>query len=327
MSAAETQHQPAPGAAQAIVRDAIKLFSKKPKKLSPDEQKNLDECLIQAAWNGKMETVKTLLAADADVHAWSDLALRGASGNGRTDTVQALLAAGANVHVGDDSALCNAALNGCAETVQVLANHIFAPESWRGNSRAEIEAYAAALYSKIEIYGATPERLHEAGFILVDCALTCWEHVRPPAPGAAQTIVRDAMTDAKPKRLSPDEQAKLDGRLIDTASNGDTEEVRKLLADGADVHAVDDFALRWAVRQGHTETVKVLQEAITKRDAQRVNETLELERQRNPLLAGTGLTFAESRPEDIEALLREAMAEQDRPGGPADRDYVPLPSP
>ena len=45
------------------------------------------------------------------------------------------------------------------------------------------------------------------------------------------------------------------------ATNGRTETVQVLLDDGADVHAVEDYALRWAADKGHTETVKLLLDA------------------------------------------------------------------
>src|ERR1039457_1743237 len=184
----------------------------KPKKLSPEEQTNLDRCLIsaardgdtetvqtlltagahvhaqndyalrRAAWNGHTETVKTLLAASADVHAVNDYALRWATENGRTETVKTLLAAGANVHARDDWALCLAEFYGHMETVRVLARHIFAPDSWRGKRRAAIEAHANSLYDKIKAQNIQPERLREAGTILIDSALTCWEQVRPAPP-------------------------------------------------------------------------------------------------------------------------------------------------
>ena len=49
-------------------------------------------------------------------------------------------------------------------------------------------------------------------------------------------------------------------KLIDASNNGHTETVKVLLEHGADVHADDDWALRWASYNGHTETVKVLLE-------------------------------------------------------------------
>jgi hypothetical protein len=173
-------------------------MTKKPNQLSPDEQRNLDNRLRDAAADGRTETVRVLLASGADVHAKNDLALRWAAYHGQTETVKVLLASGADVHAGDDLAL-----------------------RW-------------------------------------------------------------------------------------AAHDGHTETARTLLAAGADVGAGDDYALRWATRNGHTETLRVLQEALKNEVARR----LELERQQNLLYVGTGLTFAKSRPEDVEVLLRDAIAEQ-----------------
>lgn len=217
-----------------------------PKKLSPEEQKDLDwrmsdaasrgdtqavrrllaaganvhvsddNAIRFAAKHGNIETVQVLLAASANVHAGNDEALRGAADHGHTATVQVLLTAGANVNANDDEALCWAVNRGLAETVtvllaaganvyvrdnwalhwtaftgrtqmmQVLARHIFASESWCGKSRTEIENHADALYNKIKTFDFSssikPEYLRQAGTILLDCALTCWEQVRPPPP-------------------------------------------------------------------------------------------------------------------------------------------------
>ena len=123
-----------------------------PQKLSPEEQKKLDKRLIEAADLGDTKAVQTLLADGADVHA------------------------------GDDDALCWAVWFGHTETVQILARHIFAADSWRGKSRAEIEAYATALYNKIEAENPKPDRSRQAATILADCTIDCWHQVRPPPP-------------------------------------------------------------------------------------------------------------------------------------------------
>ena len=140
--------------------------------------------LCWAAENGHAKTVKILLAAGADVHAQNDWALRSAACWGRTETVKVLLAAGANVHGKDDCALRRAAYFGHTETLRVLARHIFAADSWRGKSRAEIEAGASGLYDKIKANIPSnpikPERLRETGHILIDAAIDCWHQVRPP---------------------------------------------------------------------------------------------------------------------------------------------------
>ena len=158
----------------------------KPQERSAEEQSDLDSRLIGAADRGDTKAVQTLLASGGDEHAKDDLALRLAAENGYTEIVQALLAAGADVHAGDDYALRWAATFGHTEIVQLLVRHIFAPESWRGKSRAEIEAGASALYDKIKANIPSnpikPEYLRQAASILRDCALDCWFQVRPPPP-------------------------------------------------------------------------------------------------------------------------------------------------
>jgi hypothetical protein len=179
-----------------------------PTTLSPDELSDLDVRMTDAARDGDSETVQTLLAAGANVHAGGDYALRVAACIGHTETMGVLLAAGADVHAqndlalwwavsvdrteavkvllvagaDDDGALSWTAWNGHMETLQVLARHIFAPDAWRGKKRTEIEDHANALYDKIKAESPEPDRLRQAGSILLDTALTCWEQVRPAPP-------------------------------------------------------------------------------------------------------------------------------------------------
>jgi len=151
-------------------------------------------------------------------------------------------------------------------------------------------------------------------------------------------------------------QERLDWELWWSAGYGYTDDVKKLLAAGANPSAGYNAALRRAASHYHTETVKVLQEAINKqdtqrrnewncdtergleavdtfinkRDAQRAKEKLELETQRNPLLTGSGLTIPKYGPDDMETLLREATAGQEQMrfptrAGALGRDYIPLP--
>jgi ankyrin repeat protein len=57
------------------------------------------------------------------------------------------------------------------------------------------------------------------------------------------------------------DQAKLNELLVQESENGRAEGVKLLLDAGADVHAGDDEALRWASEMGRTETVKLLEAA------------------------------------------------------------------
>jgi hypothetical protein len=41
--------------------------------------------------------------------------------------------------------------------------------------------------------------------------------------------------------------------LINACEAGTVDEVKRLIAAGANVHANDDYALRWASRNGYTE--------------------------------------------------------------------------
>ena|ERR1022692_1754630 len=180
--------------------------------MTPGEQENLDNRLTAADGHHDIKTVQALLAAGADVHAWNDHALLWAAVRGHTEMVKVLNAAGGEVHTNNDWALCIAAQHGHIETVQmllaahadvhahsdwalrwaagyghtetvkVLAKHIFAPNAWRGKSRVEIEAEAGGLYEKIKAENPPSEHLRKAATILVDCALQCWEHVRPASP-------------------------------------------------------------------------------------------------------------------------------------------------
>ena len=64
-----------------------------------------------------------------------------------------------------------------------------------------------------------------------------------------------------------------DNALAECAKYGHTEWVKYLLARGANVHFAADYALRWAKYNGHTETVKVLQDHIAKEyKVKKVNE-------------------------------------------------------
>jgi len=85
---------------------------------------NKDHVLACSAGYGKLDFVKYLLAAGADVHANNDWALQWASKNGHIKIVKVLLAAGADVHAKDDYALRWASYYGHTEVVKVLKDHI-----------------------------------------------------------------------------------------------------------------------------------------------------------------------------------------------------------
>jgi len=76
----------------------------------------VDRAVCMAAWEGHTETVRALLDAGADVHAWTDAPLWEAAMKGHADTMRALLDAGAD----QDVALVVAVENGLVELVKEL---------------------------------------------------------------------------------------------------------------------------------------------------------------------------------------------------------------
>jgi hypothetical protein len=83
-----------------------------------------DNALAECAEHGKLDWVKFLIAAGADVHYWHNYALCMASANGHLKVVKELLRAGANVHANNDEALDWARDEGHQDVVDFLEDHI-----------------------------------------------------------------------------------------------------------------------------------------------------------------------------------------------------------
>jgi ankyrin repeat protein len=79
-----------------------------------------DNALVLCAAHGKLEWVKFLIAAGADVHYWYDYALRWAAENGHLEIVKELLKAGADVHAYNNEVLRSASAYGYLEVVKEL---------------------------------------------------------------------------------------------------------------------------------------------------------------------------------------------------------------
>lgn len=101
------------------VEQQVKNFMK-----SINQEYNLDSALVECARFGKLEFVKYLLNAGADVHAYNDYALSYAAFNGHTKVVKVLLNAGANVRARNNLALYWANTNGHDDIVKIIINHI-----------------------------------------------------------------------------------------------------------------------------------------------------------------------------------------------------------
>jgi hypothetical protein len=73
------------------------------------------------------------------------------------------------------------------------------------------------------------------------------------------------------------------GRCKLRPSYGHTQTVKVLLAAGADVHAEDDLALRYAAAYGHTETVRILVRHVFAPDSWLEKTRAEIEEEANAL--------------------------------------------
>jgi ankyrin repeat protein len=215
-----------------------------------------DRALQWASDKGHTEIVKLLLDAGADVHARDDYALRWASDNGHTEVVKLLLDAGADVHAYDDYALRAASDKGHTEVVKLLLD-----------AGADVHASDDAALRLASHYGRT-----EVVKLLLDAGTDV--HAKDDlalrwASEYGYTEVVKLLLDA-----GADVHANDDFALRLASHYGCTEVVKLLLDAGADVHAADDLALRWASGKGHTEVVKLLKDHIAKEKGRVVKESL-----------------------------------------------------
>jgi len=180
---------------------------------------NKHNALVYSARHGKLDFVKYLLAAGADVHDNTDYALRYASYYGHTEVVKVLLAAGADVHAINYSAIQLAYINGHTKVVKVLKDHIA---------------------KERKVKESLNEKFTEDSDPIEDMNIGMMHQIKLWIESIGESFEDK------------------DNALCICAEYGKTEFVKFLLAVGANVHVYNDYALRWASREGHTEVVRVL---------------------------------------------------------------------
>ena len=84
---------------------------------------NKEDVLIEASKIGNLKAVKYIVEQGADIHAWSNLALRMASENGHLNIIKYLVDKGTNIHAQDNYALRWASLRGHLNIVKYLVEH------------------------------------------------------------------------------------------------------------------------------------------------------------------------------------------------------------
>jgi len=102
--------------------------------------KCLNGLLVWAAGASNTTAISYLLSSGADVHAWSDMALRWAAERDNLDAVEVLLDAEADIHAVNDEALTMAATRGNFATCEVLLSNganLHAWDEWALRKAAE----------------------------------------------------------------------------------------------------------------------------------------------------------------------------------------------
>ena len=207
--------------------------------------------LYWAAEEGHTECVKQLLAAGADVNKANEKGetpLFWAAYEGHTDCVKLLIAAGADVNKADEKGetpLYCAAYKGHTECVKLLI--AAGADVNKANEKGETPLY------KAEEGGHT-----ECAKLLRAAGNTHVPTIEEPAP-TPKITQQAAQAELRLKGITA---AEYDSKLLEAAENGKTEQVKLLVAAGADVNKADNdwdrTPLYRAASEGHTECVKLL---------------------------------------------------------------------
>ena len=83
---------------------------------------NMNQTLIKASQEGRLDHVMIAIANGADIHVWNDSAVMLASMKGHLDTVRYLVSVGAYIHIYDDLLVKLASRNGHADVVDYLVS-------------------------------------------------------------------------------------------------------------------------------------------------------------------------------------------------------------
>lgn len=222
--------------------------------------------MTAAAFGGRTEILRRLLAADADVNSPHGWALQAAASEGHADIVEALLNSGADVdaltrreNFPQETALQRATENGRLDIVRLLLDRGANPSLHGGEEAPPV--LAAAVYAEEDILA----RLIKAN-ANVNAFRGCDRST--PLINAARFISGTRSLERLIKAGALVDATDKDGKtaLIAAAEVGDTEVVRFLLEQGADVmHTTKSGknALKTALESGVMDCVEVLVDHVS----------------------------------------------------------------
>lgn len=208
---------------------------------------NLNDELINSAQNGDLAKLKKCLTRGANINAsdeYGETALTQACDSGHYDIVQFLAENGADTNADGGKGLMFASYRGYLAIVQILAQNganVCAKDSdgWTALMFAAERGYFDIVQFLVE-NGADANARNDVGCGALEFSATdeIWEYLKPKASSVDKDLA-----------------------LINFAMRGNAEQVKSLVAQGADINATDSTgwtALMFAARDGHFEVVKLL---------------------------------------------------------------------
>jgi hypothetical protein len=142
---------------------------------------------LAAIESGDTKLVERLIAKGANVSGelWNETPASCAIHYGHPQILEILIRHGLDPRSDNDHLFSLAVHNEERGVLKFLCATVFAPDLWRGKTRAEIENAADAIYRNFEkeiTFELTKQWLQIARIELIDAAMTCWERVRPDPP-------------------------------------------------------------------------------------------------------------------------------------------------
>ena len=201
---------------------------------------NDTKALHHACKEGRLEIVKCLYEAGADIHAGNEYVLRLASQNGHFEVVKFLIEKGADIHAEYDYPLRWASKNGHFEIVKFLIEKgadIHALNDW------------ALLYASEKGHLEVVKYLLEKG---ADIHANNDEAIRWASNNGHLEVVKYLL------EKGADIHADDDYPLRYASQFGHLEVVKCLVEAGADIHANYNYALQYASVHGRTKVVEYL---------------------------------------------------------------------
>ena len=211
------------------------------------------------------ETFEYLVSMGADVHAHNDLAIGYASEGGHLDIVKCLVSIGADIRAGDDYAVRSASRNCHLDVVKFLvseganihAKNEYAVKSASENGHLDIVECLVSLGSDIHADNDYAFRsASENGHLeVVKYLVELGYYHAPVQPGR---IENNVVVTGEKVSIGVDIHAQNEYAIRYASRNGHLDVVNYLVSVGANIHAENEYPVRHASVNGYPEVVEYL---------------------------------------------------------------------